>query len=410
MRRRVVITGIGTASVCGFGKAAFWNGILKGDTHFQKVNDAFYGADFQGQYGFLDREEQSLFEAQYLSEEERKSLHPCARLALAVALSAAEDAGLKKFDGEISPERVGVSVGTTHGEINVMESMVQENGAVPMEQIKDSIHHIDIAAAIARRMKAAGDVVLHSDACSSGNVAAAYGFQMIRRGRLDRVLAGGVDVYSKLTEGGFTCIRALTSDRVRPFDKNRSGIILSEGAGMLVLEDYETAKARGAHIYGEILGQGQSNDAYHMASMDPEAAEIQVAMGNAVQDAGILKGEIEYICLHGTGTISNDNCEMKAIPEFFGERAETLHVSSIKGALGHALGGAAALELVACSLSLESGIIPPNCNLLQKDSHCTLHLVRQPLNAKPSVIMNSSYAFGGSNCCIVLGKVGEGCA
>lgn len=107
MRRRVVITGIGTASVCGFGKAAFWNGILKGDTHFQKVNDAFYGADFQGQYGFLDREEQSLFEAQYLSEEERKSLHPCARLALAVALSAAEDAGLKKFDGEISPEPGG---------------------------------------------------------------------------------------------------------------------------------------------------------------------------------------------------------------------------------------------------------------------------------------------------------------
>ncbi|MFR5071951.1 MAG: beta-ketoacyl synthase N-terminal-like domain-containing protein [Bianqueaceae bacterium] len=156
MRRRVVITGIGTASVCGFGKAAFWNGILKGDTHFQKVNDAFYGADFQGQYGFLDREEQSLFEAQYLSEEERKSLHPCARLALAVAPSAAEDAGLKKFDGEISPERVGVSVGTTTARLTSWRVCGSGKWAVPMEQIKDSIHHIDIAAAIARRMKAAG--------------------------------------------------------------------------------------------------------------------------------------------------------------------------------------------------------------------------------------------------------------
>lgn len=403
MNNRVVITGVGIASVCGFGKEDFWKGILSGSARFSQVNDSFYGPDFKGQYGMLDKERQQKLEERYLSDKE-KGLGPCARLALATSLEAMDDARVLDAFDDVEPERRGVSIGTTHGEITFLEDAVQHSGITKVDEVRTGFAHQEIAASIARRMGARGDVVVHSDACSSGNIAAAYGFQMIRQGRLDRVVVGGVDVYSKLTEGVFSCIRALTDDKVRPFDENRSGIILSEGAGMLILESYETAKRRGAHIYGEVYGQGQTNDAYHMAVLDPEATGIVGAMGKAVQDAGISKDEIDYVCLHGTGTVANDKCEMKGLKDFFGDRVSELKVSSIKGTLGHGLGSAAALELVACALSLDTGIIPPNTNVENLDSECTFNLITEPVAANPAMMINNSYAFGGSNCCVIVGR------
>lgn len=403
MKNRVVITGVGVASICGFGKNDFWDGILSGTSHFTKLTDPFYGENFEGQYGILDLSKRLAWEAKYLNEDEQ-SFAPCCRLALATAMAAIEDAGLTDRMDDVSTERIGVSVGTTHGELCVIEDMVQQQGSITVSDVQKHVNHFEIAAAIARRIHASGDVVLHSDACASGNISASYAFQMIRKGHLDRAIVGGADVYSKLTEGGFSCIRALAYDKVKPFDRDRSGILLSEGAAMLVLENYEVAKKRGAHIYGEILGQGQSNDAYHMAAMPPDGICVVNAMRRSIIDAGIEKNDIDYICLHGTGTVANDACEMKVLSDFFGERVSNLYASSIKGCLGHALGSAAALELVACVLCLETGIIPPTLNVEHKDEKCTFQLVTEPTNANPVLIMNSSYAFGGSNSCVILGK------
>ena len=403
MKERVVITGLGAASVSGFGKDGFWNGILSGKSHFTKLTDSFYGEDFTGLYGLLDADKKEKWERKYLSDDEMK-LSPCSRLALAAAKEAIADAGLNEKMNDVPSERIGVSVGTTHGELALIEDIIEENPEANFSDVYKSVDHFEIAASIARYINASGDVVLHSNACASGNISASYAFQLIRSGSLDRVIAGGADVYSKLTEGGFSCIRALTHDKVRPFDRDRSGIILSEGAAMLVLESYETAKKRGAHIYGEIIGQGQSNDAYHMAAMDPDGNGIMEAMIRSVEDAGINRNDIDYVCLHGTGTVANDACEMKVLSELLGDRAYELYASSVKGCLGHALGSAAALELVACCLSLETGIIPPTINVENIDESCKFKLATKPLKTDPSIIMNSAYAFGGSNSCVILRK------
>ncbi|MBQ3566439.1 MAG: beta-ketoacyl-[Oscillospiraceae bacterium] len=403
MKERVVITGLGIASICGFGKKDFWNGILSGNSNFTKLTDSFYGEDFSGIYGMLDVTKKNEWERKYLTEEELR-LSPCCRIALAAAKEAISDAGLDMKINDVPSERIGVSVGTTHGDLAVIEDLIEENPSADFSCVHNKVNHFEFAASIARYVRASGDVVLHSDACASGNISASYAFQLIRSGRLDRVIVGGADVYSRLTEGGFSCIRALTNDKVKPFDRDRNGIILSEGAAMLVLENYETAKKRGAHIYCEIIGQGQSNDSYHMAAMNPEGSGVIEAMRRSVKDAGIDENDIDYVCLHGTGTVANDACEMKVLSEFLGENVKDLYASSVKGCLGHALGSAAALELAVCSLIFENGIIPPTINVENIDENCKFKLATEPLKINPSLIMNSAYAFGGSNSCVILKK------
>ena len=403
MKHRVVITGIGVASVSGFGKDAFFRNVWKGESHMTPLQGGIYGEEFQGQYGLLDAAELAAYEARYLTPQE-KDYAPCCRLTLAAAVEAAEDAGLPETSADVSPLACGVSLGTTHGELHCLEQLLKEHPDLSMEEAMAAMPHGEIAAAIARRLHCSGDVLLHTDACASGNIAAAHAFQMIRSGRLKRVITGGVDLYSMISEGTFSILRALAKEKLRPFDRDRNGIILSEGAAVLVLEKLETALARKAHIYGEIIGQGQSSDAYHMAAMDPEATGILAAMERVTNDAHIARDAIDYICLHGTGTVTNDACEMKAVSEFFGEDASRISASSIKGTLGHALGAAAALELAACAITLDTGVVPPNCNVQNLDEHCTFRLVTQPEKLEPEVVLNSAYAFGGSNSCVLLKK------
>ena len=406
MKKRVVVTGIGMLSIGGMDKESFWNGILEGSSSFTEINDDFWGEGFSEKYGIIDRQKLGETEDKYLIDT-ATSYDRCCKLALTAASMAYEDSGLNDNASGISPSKTGVSVGTTHGELGVLEQMIKENASVSYGDIHSRMDNYNISAAIARKINATGDVILHSDACASGNIAFSHAFEMIRSGRLERVIAGGVDTDTDISLGAFSCLRAVAHDKVRPFDKNRSGIILSAGAGMLVLESYESARARNAHIYCEILGQGQSNDAFSMASMDPEAKGIISAMEKAVRDSDISPEDIDYICLHGTGTNANDACEMLAVKEFFGDKAKNITATSIKGTLGHSLGAAAALELAACALISETGIIPPNHNLTDLDESCVFRIPTQPVKLSPEVIMNSSYAFGGSNNCVILKKIGE---
>ncbi|HNZ99588.1 beta-ketoacyl-[acyl-carrier-protein] synthase family protein [Ruminococcus sp.] len=409
MNKRVVITGIGAASVCGFGKDALVTGVMKGEGSFRRLSGGIYGESFQGIYGILDEAGKAEYEGRYLTEAEL-SLGPCCRLALAAAAEAVTDSGLRDTAEDISPDECGVSIGTTHGEMHMYELAAGEAAArgsvIPQ---LTAVPHDMIARAVAKKLGWSGECLLHTEACASGNIAVDCGAMLIRSGRLKRVAAGGVELCSELSEASFTALRAVSKDRVRPFDSGRDGIILSEGAAVLILEELETALARGAHIYGEIAGSGQSCDAYSIASMDPEATGIVRAMERACASSGIKPEDIDYICLHGTGTAANDACEMKAIAEFFGEGAGNVRASSVKGTLGHSLGAAAALELAVCASSLESGMIPPNTNLKEPDPQCSFRLVTEPEMAMPEVILNSAYAFGGSNSCILLRKYeGEG--
>ena len=404
MKNRVVITGLGVNSLSGFGKEAFWNGLLNNESKFTEIGEDILGEGYKGKCGILDKEKLQQLENLYLSEEEKKYAG-CSRLSLTTALMAIEDSKLEAKLSEIPSSRIGVSVGTTHGDFNSLENLNKKEGPVSYKRMHQEINHFDISASIARRINASGDVILHSDACASGNIAFAHAFEMIRSGRLDVVITGGVETESFSTEAGFISLKTVALDEVRPFDVNRSGILLSAGCGMLVLENYESAIKRGARIYCEVLGQGQSSDAYSIAAMDSEANGIIQAMENAVSEAGVKTDEVDYICLHGTGTLSNDACEMLAIKKYFGEHASKIFATSIKGTLGHSLGAAAAIELVACALSFETGTIPPNNNLKELDKNCVFNIPTKPLMIKPKVIMNNSYGFGGSNSCVILKKM-----
>ena len=236
MKHRVVITGIGVASVSGFGKDAFFRNVWKGESHMTPLQGGIYGEEFQGQYGLLDAAELAAYEARYLTPQE-KDYAPCCRLTLAAAVEAAEDAGLPETSADVSPLACGVSLGTTHGELHCLEQLLKEHPDLSMEEAMAAMPHGEIAAAIARRLHCSGDVLLHTDACASGNIAAAHAFQMIRSGRLKRVITGGVDLYSMISEGTFSILRALAKEKLRPFDRDRNGIILSEGAAVLVLEE-----------------------------------------------------------------------------------------------------------------------------------------------------------------------------
>jgi 3-oxoacyl-[acyl-carrier-protein] synthase II len=244
-------------------------------------------------------------------------------------------------------------------------------------------------------------------ACAAGNYALGWAFEQIQSGAADVMLAGGADAFSRLAFTGFSRLRALSPDVCRPFDRNRQGLLLSEGAGVLVLERLEHAQARGAQIYAEMLGYGLSADAHHITAPHPDGAGAALAMRRALQRAQLAEKDFSpyYINAHGTGTPHNDKAETLAIKSLFGERAYQIPVSSIKALTGHAMGAASAMEAIACILSLHHGILPPTWNYQEPDPECDLDYVpNAPREMLPRVVLNNSYGFGGNNSCVVFGR------
>jgi 3-oxoacyl-[acyl-carrier-protein] synthase II len=333
------------------------------------------------------------------------------QLALAAASQALQQSGLKP--GGLA-ERLGVSMGTTMGEPCFLDQLAgsggeaggsgRGEGAERWEEVL-SRNTWSIAATVARELGIEGVQASLPAACSAGNYAVGLAVDLIREGRLEAAVAGGSEAFSESAFAGFSRLNALAPERCQPFDRDRQGLLLGEGAGVMVLEAEEHARRRGAAVLARVLGYGLSCDAHHITGPHPEGEGAAACMRRALEDAQVPAGDVDYICCHGTGTRQNDRIEALAIHHVFGARARSLPVSSIKALTGHMMGAASAVEAIACVLALHDGILPPTWNFEHRDPECDLDVIpNEPRRAPLRVLLNNSYAFGGNNACVAFAK------
>ncbi|HXJ38911.1 MAG TPA: beta-ketoacyl-[acyl-carrier-protein] synthase family protein, partial [Bryobacteraceae bacterium] len=392
--RRVAVTGIGVVSSIGTGRDAFWKALLAGQTGISPVA-LFDTTAFPVHIGGEVKDFDAL---RYLSADRVAGTGRATQMAIAAARLAVADGALDI--STVDPARFGVSMGTTSGEPLFVEQYndAKKAGgedAIPGEAMGRYPCHT-MPAHVAQEFGAHGPVIMIPTACAAGNYAIGYGFDLIRTGRVDLVLAGGADAFSRITYTGFARLGAIAPAKCQPFDKNRKGMVPGEGSGMLMLEPLDSAVARGAKIYAEVLGYGVSCDAHHMTAAHPAADGAIRCMSNAMKEAGVGPGDIDYISAHGTGTPTNDRLESLAVRTLFGENAPKVPMSSIKSMLGHTMGAASAIEAAACSLALDTGWIPATMNHEEADPDCGLDIVpNQARQTNPRIVLNNAYAFGG---------------
>ena len=402
MRRRIVITGLGIVSSLGTGVEDFWKALIAGESGISEIS-VFDTSEFNNHRG---GEIRNFRAADFLSPDKARSLGRASCLAVASAKLALEDAGLS--GKKINPEKTAVCCGTTMVETQVIEEInhawVRQGVAAVDARLIPRYPAYVLANNISRELGLCGPSYVIPNACAAGNFAVAYGCDLLRAGEAEAVLAGGSDAFSRIAFIGFNRMFAVAPDKCQPFDKNRKGMMVAEGAAMAVLEPLECALKREARIYAEIAGYGLSCDAYHMTA--PLAEGIRQALENALADAGIRPEEADYLNAHGTGTVLNDKEECAAIAGAFGAHARRLAVSSIKSMLGHTMGAASAIETAACCLALRYGVIPPTINFETPDPECPVDCVpNQARKAAVKIAINSASAFGVNNACLVLRKL-----
>lgn len=383
--QRIVITGVGTVTSIGTGVPEFWQNLLAGKHGMAPV----VGIDA------ADLPCQLACEVRYGVPGAPPP--PGARDGRATALlAAAINEALAQSGLDLAQaEPVGLCVGTTMGEIGGLEQHLPNLGA-------NVVDPSAITVSIADQFRLTGPAWTITNACAAGNYAIAKAFDDLQAGRARAAVAGGVDVLSWVAFTGFNSLRAMARTRCQPFDKNREGIILGEGAGALVLETAENALARGAAILAEVIGYGLSCDAHHPTQPDPEG--MARAMWQALEHTRIRPDEIGYVSAHGTGTPNNDRAEARAMSLVFGARAPHIPISSIKAQIGHTLGAASAIEAITCVQVLQEGMIPATMNLETLDPDCPLDVVpNQPRAGRPRYVLSNAYAFGGNNSSLVLG-------
>lgn len=401
MSERVVITGLGVISSIGIGWEEFWDSLLKGKSGISPVSSF----DTTNHFTHNGGEVKNFKPEDFIPPEKLRFYSRASQFALAAAKLAIKDANLS--EKEISNVTVGSCIGTTLGSVQTSEII---NELIVLRHVRDfgdelirQVPTHSTPSALAMEFGINGPIMMFSTACAAGNYALGYGFDLIRLGRADIILAGGSDPFSKVAFTGFNQFSAVAPEKCQPFDKNRKGMMVAEGAGIVVLESLECALQRRAHIYAEILGYGLSCDAKHMTL--PSVEGVSQCMIKAMNASGISIREIDYISAHGTGTLANDRTECAAIKEVFGDRSKQIPVSSIKSMLGHTMGAASALEAIACALVIKNGIIPPTINYETPDPECDIDCV--PNEARKhhvTVALNNSYAFGGNNASLVIKK------
>jgi 3-oxoacyl-[acyl-carrier-protein] synthase II len=401
MWQRVVVTGIGAVTSIGTGREAFWTNLLAGRCGISPV-ESFDTSRYAVHRG---AEVKEFSPAGYLHRHRPETVGRASQFAIAAARLALHDAGLDP--DRVDQPRAGVSMGTTSGEPILIERFNDSEAAGHLEQIGPEFIgqypcHL-IAAHVASELDFGGPNVVIPTACAAGNYAIANAVDLMRTGQADLMLAGGSDAFSRITYTGFARLGAIAPEICQPFDKNRKGTILGEGAAVLVLEPLERALARGARIYAEVAGYGLSCDAFHMTA--PQGDGAARAMIAALEESGVPPEGVSYISAHGTGTAVNDRVETAAVKRVFGEAAPRVPVSSIKSMLGHTMGAASAIEAAACALAVFSDRIPPTINLIDPDPECDLDYV--PNHAREhrvEVAMNNAYAFGGNNASVIFRK------
>ena len=404
--RRVVITSLGALTPIGYTYSDFWDSVRGGKCGIAPIT----AYDTTGR-GVTLACEVRLDTETIIPVREARKMDRFTVLAVIAAREAIKNSGISAETTDLS--RAGILIASGIGGL----STIANEHSRGEERGYDKVSPFFIPMAIANM--AAGHVAIESGftgpcscvvtACAAGTNAVGDSMRMIRHGYADVMLCGGADAcVSELAIGGFTSMRALHtgSDSARasiPFDKERSGFVLGEGAGMLVLEELEHAKARGATIFAEVTGYGESCDAYHITAPDPTGSGAVKAMQNAISDAGLSPADIGYINAHGTSTPLNDKGESLAIRNVFG--ASDVPVSSTKSMTGHMLGAAGAVEAIVCALAVRDGFLPPNINLRERDPECDLNIVTgDGLHAPVRHAMSNSFGFGGHNATVIISR------
>ncbi len=401
--RRVVVTGMGLLTPIGTGKDEFWNGLIAGRSGIAPVA-SFDTSAFPVHKG---AEVKDFNPESYLRKLSPLAMGRGSQLAIAAARIAIGDSGVELSDYDRN--RIGVSMGTTSGEPQIVERYNDIRKSDGLESIPKDIPprypcHV-IPSNVAIEFDLHGPCLMIPTACAAGNYAIGYGFDVIRTGRADLMLAGGADPFSRITYMGFARLGAVAPERCQPFDKNRQGMIPGEGAAVLVLEPLDSARARGAKVYAEVLGYGVSCDSHHMTAAHPQGDGAMRAMAAAVGESGVQLQDISYISAHGTGTPTNDRVESLAVRRLFGQNADKVPMSSIKSMIGHTMGAASAIEAVACALAIDTGIAPPTINYEVPDPECDLDYVpNQARRIDPRVVLNNAYAFGGNNASLCMAR------
>jgi 3-oxoacyl-[acyl-carrier-protein] synthase II len=403
-----VITGVGAVTPIGTGVDSLWDG-LRARKSAVRYLTRFDPSPFRSK---IAAEIPDFRPQDFLAAKRAKRLDRYSQIAVTSARLALEDAELRPERED--PDRVGAMMGSALGGVAFAEAQVGEF-------LREGVRGLDPTLAlavfpgaascnIAIEFGFAGPNSTNAMSCASGTIAVGEAFHTIREGRADAMLAGGAEApLAPLTFAAFTVIRAMSTrnddpaSASRPFDENRDGFVMAEGAAVLVLEERDRAVARGARIYGEIVGYGCTNDAYHMTAPRPDARQAARAMTLALQDGGVAPAEVEYINAHGSSTPLNDSTETGAIKRVFGEHARHLLVSGTKGYYGHALGASGAIEAAICALALARRWLPPTINLRTPDPVCDQNcLPGEGREAAPAAVVSNSFGFGGINASLVL--------
>jgi 3-oxoacyl-[acyl-carrier-protein] synthase II len=413
--RRVVVTGLGAVTPCGNDVPTTWDAMLNGRSGVGLVQ----GFDLSGQRCQVAGEVKNLDLSAHIAPKLRRRVGKYVQYALIAAREAMADAGF--VSGEVWPEaeRFGTYIGSGIGGLPEIAESVRAfdkrgyRGLSPFF-IPRCLTNL-ATGQVAIDLNAKGPSLVISTACAVGNHSIGEAWHAVGRSDADVIIAGGTEAsLSPLGLGGFMVMRALSS-RVdepsaasRPFDKDRDGFVMSEGAGMVVLEALEHAQARGARIYAELIGYGTSTDAFHVTAPSPGGEGAARCIRAALRSAGITPNEVDYINAHGTSTPMNDPTETAAIHTVFQEHAHQLAISSTKGVTGHLLGAAGAVEAVATALALYTGEVPPTAHLVNADPTCDLDYVKgKKRTLNPTVALSNGFGFGGANAILVMRKWGD---
>lgn len=409
--RRVVVTGIGTVSALGIGAEKNWQSLLAGKSGIDRITRF----DCSGLPSQIAGEVKDFDAEAFIEKKEIRKMDLFIQYALAAAEEAVKDSRLI-IDDE-NAERVGVLVGAGLGGLPTIEkyhSAYLEGGYKKISPFFIPMLITNLAPGqISMRFGAKGPNVSSVSACATGTHSIGDAYHIVRRGDADVMIAGGAEsTITPLAVGGFCVMRALSTRNddpqaaSRPFEKGRDGFIMAEGAGIVILEEYESARARGARIYAELVGYGLTADAHHLTAPAPGGEGAARCMAMALKNAGMQPEEVTYINAHGTSTPFNDLYETMAIKTVFKEHAKKLMVSSTKSMTGHALGAAGGLEAVYSVLAIDRGEIPPTINYHEPDPECELDYVpNEARQARVNSVLSNSFGFGGTNASLLFRKV-----
>ncbi len=408
--RRVVITGYSMLTALGNDAETSWNRMVKGESGvgpITRFDTEGYSTKIAGEVKGFDPEK-------FIEKKEVKKMDQFIHYAIASSKMALDMSGLQITN--TNAHRIGVWIGAGIGGLMTIEkyhTMLLEGGPKKISPFFIPMLLINLAPGQVSIMTGAkGPNASTVSACSTGTNSIGDAYKIIVRGDADAMIAGGAEsTVSPLCISGFNAMKALSTRNdeptkaSRPFDKNRDGFVVSEGSGIVILEEMNAAIERGATIYAEIVGYGVSSDAYHLSTPDPEATGAYYSMKNAIEDGGLMPDDINYVNAHGTSTYYNDLNETKAIKQLFGDKAGNLKISSIKSMIGHALGAAGGIEAVATVLTVNTGIIPPTINLEEPDPECDLDYVPNVAQkADIKFAISNSFGFGGTNATLVFKK------